>query len=84
MTATHTYTDGLLTQTTVTETGEQPYTLDFTYNDDGLVATKTKSFNNYGDSGIDTYYKLTFSYDSEGRVPATPIAMSMIPMTMRW
>ena len=66
--ATHTYTDGLLTQTTVTETGEQPYTLDFTYNDDGLVATKTKSFNNYGDSGIDTYYKLTFSYDSEGRV----------------
>jgi len=61
MTCTHTYTDGLLTQTTVTETGEQPYTLDFTYNEDGLVATKTKTSDNY-------VYRLAFTYDSEGRV----------------
>ena len=57
------YTDGLLTQTTVTETGqgETSYTLDFTYNDDGLVATKTKTSDNY-------VYRLAFTYDSEGRV----------------
>ncbi|WP_316348364.1 sugar-binding protein [Desulfuromonas acetoxidans] len=61
MTCTHTYTDGLLTQTTVTETGEQPYTLDFTYNEDGLVATKTKTSDN-------DVYRLAFTYDSEGRV----------------
>jgi hypothetical protein len=67
-TYTHTYTDGLLTQTAVEETDDTPYTLDFTYNEDGQVATKTKSYNNYGDSGIDTYYRLSFSYDSEGRV----------------
>ncbi|WP_316348362.1 sugar-binding protein [Desulfuromonas acetoxidans] len=70
-TYTHTYTDGVLTQTIV-EGGDEivntPYTLDFTYNEDGLVATKTKSYNNYGESGIDTYYRLSFSYDSEGRV----------------
>lgn len=61
MTCTHTYTDGLLTQTTVSETGEQPYTLDFTYNEDGLVATKTKTTDN-------DVYRLAFTYDSEGRV----------------
>jgi hypothetical protein len=64
-TYTHTYTDGLLTRTDIEGTNDSPSTMEFTYNNSGLLATKTK----YYTSGPDTYYYyLTFGYDASDRV----------------
>jgi len=64
-TYTHTYTDGLLTRTDIESTDGTPSTLEFTYTDSRLLATKTR----YYTSGSYTIYDyLTFGYDDSDRV----------------